>query len=566
MKKSKSIVILVLLSLVFGIHILQANGLCEDRLFNVSTPPDSGISASDLLSQLASECGYSILIKDSAAKEKLSQSIASINVRQLPIEKIFDLVLTDNELNYEFDGNLLKISFLVTETFQINYIGTSRVGASNTDIILSQNANTSDNSSSSTTSTTGSGLQDGDSWNLDGSVTRSLASNGLQGGNIDSISGAKIMSMDQFDFWGRIEREIFEIAFRPGDAYQPKKIFSTDSGSGSTSGDDKSQGNADNQSVIVNKIAGLITVTGTIKQIDRVRKYIKNLEEQMQNQVMIDVNILTVTHSNSNTVGVDWNQFWNIGNLIIPAYSSDSDDNSRISLTGSSSINIFSTGVSLTRIVEFLNSYGKVRSVSNPKVLTMSNQPAIISVGSIIRYQQSSVYQTSTSGGTNQTSSTSFPTVFAGVLLDVTPSVQGDYIMLKINPSVTSTKDTETENEPTALSEPPNLSTNQLSSLVRAKDGEKVVLGGLISKSVSNSTSRVPILGYIPILKYLFSYEGTSEQTTEMIIVITPHIIKQASDNPSLQDLGYSETVNEVVLTNDIKAGLEDKEDKSDEE
>ncbi|RDU57447.1 pilus (MSHA type) biogenesis protein MshL [Helicobacter sp. MIT 99-5507] len=556
-------------TLVFGLlvsaHFLHANELCGDRLFTISTSSQDGVAVGDLLSQLAAECGYSMLVQDRAAKDKLSKSIASVNVRQLPIEKIFDLILTENELNYEFNGNLLKVSFLITETFQINYIGTSRIGASNTDIVLSQNAMTSDSSTTSNTGgtgTTGGGLNSASTTtDIQNSVHSSLTSNGLQSGKVDSISGTKILSMDQFDFWGRLEKEIFEIAFRPGDAHQPKRIFSNSQDQQDAQDSNQAQGYdiGDGQSVVVNKIAGLVTVTGTVKQLDRVRKYIKNLEDQIQNQVMIDVNILTVTHTNSNTVGVDWNQFWNFGNLLVPAYASGNEDNTRIDIGGGgTSINIFSSGVQMTRIVEFLNAYGKVRSVSNPKVLTLSNQPALISVGSILRYAQSSVFQNSSSGGTTQNTSTSFPSVFSGVLLDVTPSVQGEYIMLKINPSITQTKDRNTENAATALSEPPNLSSNQLSSLVRAKDGDRVVLGGLISKSVSNNTNRVPILGYIPLLKYLFSYDGTSEQTTEMIIIITPHIIKRSDDNPSLQDLGYSEVVNRIVETNDATAGLEE--------
>ncbi len=563
----KNIFTLVFINLLLGMHFLYANNLCSDRLFTISTSSQDGVAVGDLLSQLASECGYSMLVQDRAAKDKLSKSIASVNVRQLPIEKIFDLILTENELNYEFDGNLLKVSFLITETFQINYIGTSRIGASNTDIVLSQNSMTSDTSTTGgTTGATGGGLTSVDTnTDIQSSVHSSLTSNGLQTGNADSISGTKILSMDQFDFWGKLEQEIFEIAFRPGDAHQPKRIFSNNLSKQGAQGNTQNNTNqtqddiGDGQSVIVNKIAGLVTVTGTVKQLDRVRKYIKNLEDQIQNQVMIDVNILTVTHTNSNTVGVDWNQFWNFGNLIVPAYSSGSEDNSQIGIGGGgTNINIFSAGVQMTRIVEFLNAYGKVRSVSNPKVLTLSNQPALISVGSILRYAQSSVFQNSSSGGTTQNTSTSFPSVFSGVLLDVTPSVQGEYIMLKINPSITQTKDLNTENQATALSEPPNLSSNQLSSLVRAKDGDRVVLGGLISKSVTNNTNRIPILGYIPLLKYIFSYDGTSEQTTEMIIIITPHIIKRSDDNPSLQDLGYSETVNHIVETNDASAGLED--------
>lgn len=569
----KNVLILVFLELFLGFHYLQANSLCEDRLFTISTSSQDGVAVGDLLSQLASECGYSMLIKDRAAKEKLLKSIASVNVRQLPIEKIFDLILTENELNYEFDGDLLKVSFLMTETFQINYIGTSRVGSSNTDIVLSQNSMVSSDGSTGGGGGGGGaggggggagGGGAGGQFDLQSSVYRSLATNGLQSGTVDSISGTKIISMDQFDFWGRLEQEIFEIAFRPGDTHQPKRIFSnTSTPAQLTAQNNANENNVDDnnigegQSVIVNKIAGLLTVTGTIKQIERVRKYIKNLEEQIQNQVMIDVNILTVNHNNSNTVGVDWNQFWNFGNLVLPAYAQGSDTNTQIGIGGGGTkINLFSSGVQLTRIIEFLNSYGKVRSVSNPKVLTLSNQPALISVGSILRYSQTSVFQNTTSGTSSQNSSTSYPSVFSGVLLDVTPSVQGEYIMLKINPSITRTKDINTENQATALPEPPNLSSNQLSSLVRAKDGDKVVLGGLISKSVSNITNRVPVLGYIPILKYLFSYDGKTEQVSEMVIIITPHIIKRLGKNPSLQDLGYSQTVDDIVKTDDLGAGF----------
>ncbi|MDE6885500.1 MAG: pilus (MSHA type) biogenesis protein MshL [Helicobacteraceae bacterium] len=563
MKKS---VFVLILNLLLGSHILYAD-TCEDTAFSMSASSLDGTSVGDLLGQLALKCEYSILVKDVAAREKLSKSLDSINIVQLPLEKIFDLLLTENELNYEFDGKMLKISYLMTETFKINYIGTSRIGSSSTDIILSQNQMTSMDQQSSTTTTTnqGGGLQSGagNNTNIQGEAHRGLVNGALQGGTVDTISGTKIRSVDEFDFWGRIEKEIFEVAFRPGDEHQPKRIFSTDTSNASGGSGGAAQGQADNfdlgnsQSVIINKTAGLVTVTGTIRQIERVRKYIKELEENMQNQVMIDVNILTVTHSDANTVGVDWNQLFNLGNLTIPNQLSGTTTDTQ-PLFNSGGFQVFSSGVSFTRVVEFLNSYGRVRSVSNPKVLTLNNQPALISVGSILRYMQQSTYQMALSGGTGtQNTNTTYPSVFSGVLLDITPSIQGDYIMLKINPSITKTKDLTTENQATALREPPNLSANQLSSLIRAKDGDKIVIGGLISKSVTNTRNVVPLLGYIPIVKYLFSYDSLAEETQEMIIVITPHVIKR-NDNPSLQDLGYSETVNEIIKTNDAKAFIDD--------
>lgn len=550
---------------------LSANGLCEDRLFTISTSTHDGVAVGDLLSQLASECGYSMLIKDRAAQDRLTKNIASVNVRQLPIEKIFDIVLSENELSYEFDGNLLKVSFLVTETFQINYIGTSRVGSSNTDITLTNNIDSTGNGTTTQATTQGTGLgagaqgAGGAAVDIQSSVNTALANSALRsGGAANSASGTKIMSLDQFDFWGKLEREIFEIAFRPGDAHQPQRIFSTTpeqnqaaAAANQQEGAKEKEFTGKGQSVVVNKIAGLLTVTGTSKQLDRVRKYLKDLDEQLQNQVMIDVNILTVTHSNANTVGVDWNQLFNFANLVAPAYGVPPNEGAASILNIGGGVKIFTSGVDIRNVIKFLNTYGKVRSISNPKVLTLNNQPALISVGSILRYTQTTSYATANTGGNQTTTNTSYPTLFSGVLLDVTPSVQGDYIMLKINPSITTVKDLAVENQATALNTPPNLSANQLSSLVRAKSGDRIVLGGLISKNVTNNINRVPILGYIPLLKYIFSYDSTVEQATEMVIVITPHIIKRSSDNPSLQDLGYSDTVYSVSDSKDVSANLD---------
>lgn len=549
----KKCIFVLALSVFLG--SLQANSLCEDKAFTISASSLDGTSVGELLEQLSFECGYSMLVRDKAAKNKLGGSIAAVNIVELPLEKIFDLLLTENELNYEFDGKLLRVSYLTTETFKINYIGTSRVGASNTDIILSQNSLTTENSGAGSSS--GAGLAPQDSATLQSGVHGGIVTAAMSGGSADSISGTKIYSVDEFDFWGRVEKEVFEIAFRPGDAHQPKRPSADGNaggaGGGAGGGANKDDDIGDGQSVIVNKAAGLITVTGTIKQLERVRKYLKELEENLQNQVMIDVTILNVTHTNGNTVGVDWNQLYNAGNFVMPNQQQDAEGGNPVLELGG--YRLFSAGFSLNRIIEFLTQYGTVRSISNPKVLTLNNQPALISVGSILRYNQSSTYLTATSGTSNQTTNDEYPTIFAGILLDVTPSIQGEYIMLKINPSITSTKDATVENQATALQEPPNLNASQLSSLVRAKDGDKIIIGGLIGKSAKNTKNRVPLLGYIPIVKYLFSYDSMVEETQEMVIVITPHIVKN-NDNPSLQDLGYTETVNEIIRKDDITANI----------
>lgn len=235
-------------------------------------------------------------------------------------------------------------------------------------------------------------------------------------------------------------------------------------------------------SVVVNRGAGLVTVTGTSDQIERVSQYIDALHERLQSQVMIDVSILTVRHSSGHTTGVDWNQLYNLQNVaLLPKASASgggsggggstskiapgeiqfgTESGALILNAGGKTeagyaLNIFSQGVSLTRVVEFLKNYGEVSSVSNPKVLTLNNQPAMISVGNIIRYRKSTVFQVSGGGSSTSTNvDTEYPSVFAGVLLDITPSIHGDEIMLKINPSITQTKGLNVEAAPTALETP----------------------------------------------------------------------------------------------------------------
>ncbi|MGX3011951.1 secretin N-terminal domain-containing protein [Helicobacter sp. 23-1044] len=528
----------IFVSLVF-LGLLKAGGVCEDKTFSFYSGATDGTTIGELLVQLSNECGYSMIMRDDAAKNKLADSAPALNVVEWPLEKIFDLLLTEHDLNYEFDGKILRISYLMTETFRINYIGTARTGESSTDITLSQGTSSGSSSGSSGTSSGGSS----------------------ESGTADSVSGTKIKSTDDYNFWDKIEKEIFEITFRPGDEYRPNKPASLEGegneNDGATADNNVKKANTSagiqGQAVVVNKAAGFISITGTIKQIERARKYIKDLEAQLQNQVLIDVNILTVTHNNGNTVGVDWNQVFNLTNFNVP-------NQQQGDITAGEKFGpwrFVPAGMSFNRVLELLATYGTVRSVSNPKVLTLSNQPALISVGSILRYKKTSSYLTATSGTSSTTTDEDYPSVFAGVLLDITPSIQGEYIMLKINPSITKTKDTTVENQATALLEPPNLSASQLSSLIRAKDGDKIVIGGLINKNATVVKNRVPFLGHIPLFKYVFSYDSQKEETTEMVIVITPHIVKR-NDNPSLQDLGYSENVNEIIKTGDVKANIEE--------
>lgn len=480
---------------------------CDSLSFNANT------TLSKILEAIALDCKLNIIYTQDLAHKILDSKVISLHFDNTSLQDILQTLLTQNDIGFTLENNLLSIWALQTKTFSINYISTARVGSSNTDVFFSQDSqntlNTYQNPYAMQNFSTFESTQQAHKMALNKAAGHTLGT---------GKSGTKIYSIDEMDFWGELENEIYNIAYRPGDWYTPDSSIDTPQ--------DTKDSKYAHKDIIINKGAGLLTITGSQKQIDRVEQYLASLAQKIHAQVLIDVNIFNVEHNDSATYGIDWEQFFNLTNLATAPMGNDTSSSIILDNSGVSyGINIFSQGVSIERIVEFLQTYGKVESISNPKVLTLNNQPAIISVGSVLRYQQSTTYQTTTQGTSVQNASEIFPSVFAGILLDVTPSIEGKKIILKINPSITKTKDVSIENQTTALSSPPNLATKHLSSLVAIEDGQRIVLGGLIDKTETKIRKQIPILGSIPLLKYLFGYTKNTQVTKEMVIILSPKIM-----------------------------------------
>ena len=303
----------------------------------------------------------------------------------------------------------------------------------------------------------------------------------------------------------------------------------------------------------------MITVTGTAKQLARVSSYIDTLSKQLKNQVLIEVKILSVTFDDSYTTGIDWDQLYTFQNMAIASASTLQNNIASLSSeTGAGDLSIGdmtsaegtkpkSSGAIITRssvkindVVKFLKTQGDVRSISNPKILTLNNQPALISVGNELFYkiQSTSILQGQSGAGSQQSGET-IDSVFAGILLDITPEIsENGSITLKINPSISDTINTVSRDTSGSRNIPPDLSRKQISSVVTLQDGQHVILGGLISSKTGTKISKVPLLGDLPLLEYLFKREVKINTVDEMVLIITPHIIKK-NDELSLEDLGY---------------------------
>jgi len=440
---------------------------CSTQMFSVTL--NSSLTYSDVIENLADECDLSILIKDKEAKKKLQENIYFMTLKNASLMEFLDTLLVENNIDYELDGNKLKISYIRTKTFRLNYLAGDRTGTSSANINIA---------------------------NSSGGANK--------GGSNGSKTGVSIKSNDNFKFWSKIQKEINELVNRPEDSYKAPEP-------------------------IVNPEAGMITVTGTVRQLNRVQNYIDEISSQLKNQVLIDVNILSVTFDDSATTGIDWSQLHNLQNLSLS--TTISSETKTIIAEGSLKIN---------NVIKFLKTQGDVKSISNPKVLTLNNQPALISVGNELFYKiQSTTSTIGVSGAGTQGSNEEVNSVFAGILLDITPEISPDGIItLKINPSISDTLDAVERDSTGSRNIPPDLSRKQISSVVTMRDGQRVILGGLISSKRGKKVSKVPLLGDLPLLDNLFKRELEINTVEELVLIITPHIIKKDGDI-SLEDLGY---------------------------
>jgi len=504
---------------------------CSYELFSISSAKDTKII--DFIDQLSDECGFSIIVTDPNAEKFLEKRLNKTNLKNLTIDEVLDIILSENNLAYTLENNLLKISYLKTKVYEIDYILSQRKSKGTTDVTLSSSSNMN---------------QGGMSGGMSGA-------GGMGGGMLGqsqpslSQSGIKIESEDEVKFWEELDLEFQKVLNRPHDEY----IASAP---------------------IINKNAGLVTVTATDKQIKRFDKYLKQLQDKVQLQVLIDVQLLSVTMSEGKSTGIDWKQLYKLQNIQLSAQKLYNDNVQTWETSGTGGINVTETAIAadtihgaanlvsikaggeLNEVVKFLQTQGDVNAISNPKVLTLNNQPALITAGREYFYK---ITNTETlAGGTSgaQSQNENVQSVFAGVLLTITPEISDDKtITLKINPSLseTATDISQTDNADRTM--PPDLNRRQLSSVVTVKDGNRIILGGLINTQNTNDSSKVPILGDIPVINYLFRYEEKIKQVQELVIIIEPRIVHKEINSVSLAELGYEGLTDEILLKEHSEPG-----------
>ncbi len=492
---------------------------CTYELFSISSA--KGTTIGEYVDQLTTACEYSLVVADSETEKLMDKKLNKTHIKNLTIDEVFDILLTENNLNFTIENEILRISYLKTITYNIDYILSSRKSKGSTDVMLS-----------STSSEIGQGAQSGGAAG-GAAGGGSFPAEGAGGGVGSNKSGISIEHTDEVVFWDELDLELQRILNRPEDAYQA-------------------------EAPIINRNAGLVTISATGRQQARIAAYLKTLQEKVQKQVLIDVNMLAVSFDDKSSTGIDWSQLYALQNINVAVDTFNGKNIDTYQSIGNledlygQNANLIQVNVagSLNEVIKFLKEQGEVRALSNPKILTLNNQPALITVGTEYFYkiQQSQNQQGAGGGVVSTTQNDMVNSVFAGVLLDITPEIgEDDMITIKVNPSLSQTRvqiqsDTKDQENRTM---PPDLDRRQLSAVVTVKDGNRIVLGGLIGSRENFKTNKVPLLGDIPGLGYFFKYEEKVRSVEEIVIVIEPRIVKAAGNTLTIADLGYTSTTKE---------------------
>lgn len=270
----------------------------------------------------------------------------------------------------------------------------------------------------------------------------------------------------------------------------------------------------DGSKLLIQPMAGLITVTARPEKIAEVERYLRAIEGSVQRQVLIEARFVEVALDNERQYGIDWSALRSLPINLISKGGAEF-----ILRGGSDQITLFLTA---------LDQQGEVRVLSNPSVSALNNQRAIINVGT-----DEVFFQVTRQPILGPTGTIGFDTevvpqqITVGIVLDVLPQIsQDNVITMNIRPVVTDVLRIEEITLPDGTTaQAPAINRRESDTVVRARDGETIVIGGLMRTREEKVETSVPVLGSIPLIGRLFRSTRLSEEKRELVIFLTPTVI-----------------------------------------
>ncbi len=325
-------------------------------------------------------------------------------------------------------------------------------------------------------------------------------------------SPAKVKEMEDFvrSVDQPVETRVFDLQYAQADKLGPKIQEAVTKGVGSIRVDERT-----------NKIA----ITDYPAKLDELAKVILAFDEKTP-QVLIDAQIIELSPSDKLEMGLDWdywiNKYFEVKAMV--PINTPAAGNAIFATTAGAGTP--SGPGDYKGVVDILRTIGDTKILSSPRIMILNNQEAKILVGTKEAYITST-----TSMGASGTTVTAQTVNFVdvGIKLYVTPTINDNgFVSMKIRPEISSSKNTTltSEDKKTTI---PIVTTSEAETSVLVKDGVTIVIGGLKKDKRDKTTKRLPILGDIPLLGYFFGSTSDEFSKTELVILLTPHIMSGES-------------------------------------
>jgi MSHA biogenesis protein MshL len=441
----------------------------------------------------------------------------TLALHQVTLEEVLDA--TRELYGFDFrrtpEGYLILPATLQSRVFHLSYLDLKRSGISNTRI------------------SSGQITQSGTNSQYSGTTTATTVSQPSPGNGPDMTStGTSVVTHEESDFWAGIETDLRALV-----------------------------GNKPGHSVVINRQSGVIIVHAMPDELRDVSDYLKQTTQTVMRQVVLEAKILEVDLDDANQAGINWAavltrgaSHYTIGQTTPPngfAGNPLTPTNTPVTVAPGNPVSGFVTNTlggaftiaadfsDFSSFIELLSSQGRTRVLSSPRVTTLHNQQAIIKAGTDEFFVTNVLSNTVTGTATSTTQNVQLTPFFSGVALDVTPQIAPDEsVTLHIHPTISQVTDqtkTLTVNNsvdtiPLALSQ-----IRESDSIVRARSGQLVIIGGLMREELDKVSYKTPLLGDVPGLGRLFRSEQNQAHTVELVILLRPIVVSDA-DWPRLID------------------------------
>lgn len=425
----------------------------------------------------------------------------SLNLKDVTLDEV--LSVTKDMYGYDIQrkGRIYHIypSGLRVETFSMNYLLMDRDGATKTTVATGHLADQNDNNNSNSNSS------------LDSGSTGDSGSNAGNDSNSGNTNGTQIITRTNTTYWQSLEDALTGLV-----------------------------GTSDGRKVVTNPMAGLVTVRAFPDELKMVGEFLKQAEERLHRQVILETQIIEVVLDDNYQQGITWD----VGNDVAsPDYTFDSvskvaENVIRNTIGGGGALTI-SNG-DFSAVVSLLETQGDVNVLSKPRITATNNQKAVIKVGNDEYFVTDVSTTTVTGNATTSTPNVELTPFFSGISLDVTPQIDAEGgVLLHVHPSIidieeqqkkisfrsTSASDATIGLEdglviPVAKSE-----VRESDTIVKAQSNDVIVIGGLMKTLTKDLVSKTPLLGDIPWVGELFTNRSKQTYKTELVILLKPTVV-----------------------------------------